>query len=160
MALQPFVGTWPLFSFLILYTVGRTPWTGDQHFARPLPTHRTTQTQNKRKQTATPPNVRLIGNCTEEKFCVNMFEGRAIAQAVSRRLPTAAAWVRAQIRYEGFVVDKMTLGVGFLRVLRFPLPILIPPTVPHSSSIIWGWYNRPISGRCTKWTQSHPTPRN
>jgi hypothetical protein len=35
------------FSFLILYTFGRTPWTGDQPVARPLPTHRTTQTQNK-----------------------------------------------------------------------------------------------------------------
>jgi hypothetical protein len=35
------VGTWPLvFSFLILYTVGRTPWTGDQPVARPLATHR------------------------------------------------------------------------------------------------------------------------
>jgi hypothetical protein len=33
------------FSFLILYTIGRTPWTGDQPVARPLPTHRTTQTQ-------------------------------------------------------------------------------------------------------------------
>jgi hypothetical protein len=32
------------FSFLILYTGGRTPWTGDQPAARPLPTHRTTQT--------------------------------------------------------------------------------------------------------------------
>jgi hypothetical protein len=28
------------FSFLILYTVGRSPWTGDQPVARPLPTHR------------------------------------------------------------------------------------------------------------------------
>jgi hypothetical protein len=27
---QPFVGPWPFFSFLILYTVGRTPWMGDQ----------------------------------------------------------------------------------------------------------------------------------
>jgi hypothetical protein len=36
--------------FLILYiVVGRTPWTGDQPVARPLPTHRTTQTQNKHK---------------------------------------------------------------------------------------------------------------
>jgi hypothetical protein len=34
------------FSFLILYTVGRTPWTGDQLIARPLHTHRTTQTKN------------------------------------------------------------------------------------------------------------------
>jgi hypothetical protein len=48
---------------------------------------------------------------------------------------------------------------GFLRVLRFPLPI-IPPTAPHSASIIRGWYNRPVSGRRTKWTQSHPTPRH
>jgi hypothetical protein len=39
------------FSFLILYTVGRTPWTGDQPVARPLPTHRPTQIQNKRTQT-------------------------------------------------------------------------------------------------------------
>jgi hypothetical protein len=28
------------FSFLILYTVGTAPWTGDQTVARPLPTHR------------------------------------------------------------------------------------------------------------------------
>jgi hypothetical protein len=42
------------FSFLILYTVGRTPWTSDQPVARPLPTHRTTKTQNKRTQTSMP----------------------------------------------------------------------------------------------------------
>jgi hypothetical protein len=39
------------FSFLILYTVGRTPWTGDQPVTRPLPAHRT-QTQNKRRETS------------------------------------------------------------------------------------------------------------
>jgi hypothetical protein len=42
----------------------------------------------------------------------------------------------------------------------FPLPILIPTTAPHSSSITRGWYSRPNCGRCTKWTQSHPTPRD
>jgi hypothetical protein len=42
------------FSFLILYTVGKTPWTSDQPAARPLPTHRATQTQNKRTQTSMP----------------------------------------------------------------------------------------------------------
>jgi hypothetical protein len=31
-----------------MYTVGRTPWTGDQHVASPLPKHRKTVTQNKR----------------------------------------------------------------------------------------------------------------
>jgi hypothetical protein len=54
MAVQPFVGPWPIFSFLILYTVGRTPWTADQPVARPLPIHRTTKTQNKRKQISMP----------------------------------------------------------------------------------------------------------
>jgi hypothetical protein len=42
------------FSLLIIYTVGRTPWTGEQPVARPLPTHRTTQTQNKLTQTSMP----------------------------------------------------------------------------------------------------------
>jgi hypothetical protein len=50
MALQPFVGPWPLIQFRnLFYTDDRTPWTSDQPVARPLPTHRTTQTQNKRK---------------------------------------------------------------------------------------------------------------
>jgi hypothetical protein len=40
--------------FLILYTVDRTPWTGDQPIAMPQSTHRTTQTQNKRRQTSMP----------------------------------------------------------------------------------------------------------
>jgi hypothetical protein len=41
MALRHFVvDLCRFFSFLILYTVGRTPWTGDQPVARPLPTHR------------------------------------------------------------------------------------------------------------------------
>jgi hypothetical protein len=47
-------------------------------------------------------------------------------------------------------------------LLRFPLPIFIP-TAPHSSlssSTNRGWYNRPNCGRRTKWTRSHPTPRN
>jgi hypothetical protein len=50
--LQSFVGHF--FSFLILYTVGKTPWTGDQPIARPLPTHRTTQRKHKRRQTSMP----------------------------------------------------------------------------------------------------------
>jgi hypothetical protein len=33
---------------------GRTPWKGDQHVTRPLPTNRTAQTLNKRTQTSMP----------------------------------------------------------------------------------------------------------
>jgi hypothetical protein len=47
---SPLLGLGRVFSFLILYTEVRTPCTGDQPVARPLPTHRTTQTQNKRTQ--------------------------------------------------------------------------------------------------------------
>jgi hypothetical protein len=53
-ALHPFSDLGRFFSFLILHTFGRTPWNGDQPAARPLPTHRTTQTQNKRIQTSMP----------------------------------------------------------------------------------------------------------
>jgi hypothetical protein len=53
-ALQPFVGSWPLFKFLDFYTVGRTPWTGDQPVVRPLPKHGAAQTQYKRTQTSMP----------------------------------------------------------------------------------------------------------
>jgi hypothetical protein len=58
--------------------------------------------------------------------------GRAIAQD-SRRLPNAAARVRAQVRSCGICGGQSGGGAGFLRVLRFPLRILIPPTAPHSS---------------------------
>jgi hypothetical protein len=54
MALHPFVGPGRLFSFIILYTFGRTPWTGDRPVAWPLPTHRTTQKHNKCIQTSVP----------------------------------------------------------------------------------------------------------
>jgi hypothetical protein len=37
MTLQPFY--WTLAAFLIVYTVDRTPWTGDQSVERPLHTH-------------------------------------------------------------------------------------------------------------------------
>jgi hypothetical protein len=56
--------------------------------------------------------------------------GRAIAQVVSRWLPTAAARVRSQVRSCGIRGGQIGTGAGFLRVLRFPLPILIPPTTP------------------------------
>jgi hypothetical protein len=63
------------------------------------------------------------------------------------------------------VKEQLRLGTGvdagFLRVLQFPLTILIPPTASHSSSsIIRVWYNKTNSGRRTKCSQSHPTPRN
>jgi hypothetical protein len=39
------------------FTDGRTPWTSDQLVARPLPKHRTTQTQNKHTYRTSMPCV-------------------------------------------------------------------------------------------------------
>jgi hypothetical protein len=71
------------------------------------------------------------------------------AQAVSRRLPTAAARVQTQVRSCGICDVQSGIGAGILRVLLFLLPILLPPTASHSS-INRGWYNKPISDRRTK----------
>jgi hypothetical protein len=43
-----------LYSPLIFYTFGRTPWRGGSGRRKALPAHRTAQTQNKRTQISTP----------------------------------------------------------------------------------------------------------
>jgi hypothetical protein len=69
--------------------------------------------------------------CT--KLQSNIQQGRAIAQGVSRLLPTAAARVRSQVRSYGICGGQIGTGAGLHRVLRFPLQILILPTAPQSS---------------------------
>jgi hypothetical protein len=52
------------------------------------------------------------------------------------------------VSYVGFCGGHSGAGVGFFRVLRFPLPIFIPPIVPKIIFIHHrGLYNRP------KWPQ-------
>jgi hypothetical protein len=46
--------------------------------------------------------------------------GRAVAQAVSRWLPTAAVRVRVGAEHVGFVVDKAALGQVFSEYFDFP----------------------------------------
>jgi hypothetical protein len=62
----------------------------------------------------------------------------------------------------GFCGGQSSAGVGFLRVLRFPLPIFIPPIAPKSILIYQrGLYNRPkwpqYQGLRCLGTPSHPT---
>jgi hypothetical protein len=74
--------------------------------------------------------------------------GRAIAQAVSRRLPTAAVQIRARVESCGICVEQSVTEAGFLRVLWFPRHSFISLTAPHSSSSInRKWYSRSISSR-------------
>jgi hypothetical protein len=55
-------------------------------------------------------------------------EGRAITQTISGLISTAAAQFRAQIRSCGICGGQSSTGADFLRVFRFPLPILIAPS--------------------------------
>jgi hypothetical protein len=67
-------------------------------------------------------------------FCDLCFlMGRAIAEAVSRWLPTAAARVQSRVWSSGICGGQSGAGAGFLWVLRFPLPF-IPPNSPSSQS--------------------------
>jgi hypothetical protein len=71
---------------------------------------------------------------------------RAIAQGVSRRLPTAGARVQTRVYSCGICGGQSVAGAGFLRVLRFPLSIFIPPifytiTITYHPGLV---YNRPV----------------
>jgi hypothetical protein len=74
--------------------------------------------------------------CLKIPFCPVFIQngGRAIAQAVSRWLPTAAARVGARVWSCGICGGQIGTGADVLRVLRFPLPIFIPPNSPSSQS--------------------------
>jgi hypothetical protein len=90
MALQPFVGPCPLLQFgNPFYTDAKTPWTSDQPVARPLPTHRSTQTQNKCTQTAMP---RLRFEPTIQAFelanIIHALDRAAIVIGPIRSIPT------------------------------------------------------------------------
>jgi hypothetical protein len=90
----------------------------------------------------------LLLNMTVLKYKLDC----ALAQAVSRWLPTAAARVRIRAAC-GVCGGQSGTGAGFLRVLRFPLPnvsIII---------ITQGWHNRPIGGHSAEWTQLDSTPQ-
>jgi hypothetical protein len=71
-----------------------------------------------------------VEDTTQQESNVNNIstDGRAVARAVSRWLPTAAARVRIRAAC-GVCGGQSGTGAGFLQVLRFPLPI-IPPISP------------------------------
>jgi hypothetical protein len=82
--------------------------------------------------------------------------GRAVAQAVSRWLPTAAARVRSRSEHVGFVVEKAALGQVFSGYFGFPCQ----SSFTNFSLIIIsrGWHNKPIGGLSGEWTQLDPPP--
>jgi hypothetical protein len=55
-----------------------------------------------------------------------------LGRAIAHWLPTAAARVRSRVWSSVICDGQSGAGVGFLRVLRFPLPIFIPPNSASS----------------------------
>jgi hypothetical protein len=76
-----------------------------------------------------------------------------IAQKPNCRFHITLARIRVQVRSCGICGGQIGTGEDFLRVFRFPFPVLIPPTAPQSS-VNRSWYSRPTSGRRSKWTLS------
>jgi hypothetical protein len=65
---------------------------------------------------------------------LTMLWGRAIAQAVSRQLPTSAARVQTRVWSCGILWwTKVALGQVFSENFGFPCPIYIPSASPQSS---------------------------
>jgi hypothetical protein len=56
----------------------------------------------------------------------------ALAEAVSRWFPTAAARVRARVWSSGTCGEESGAGAGFFRILRFPYQILLHQIHPHN----------------------------
>jgi hypothetical protein len=73
--------------------------------------------------------------CLNINMYIIVTDGRATAQAVSRRLPTSAARVLSMVRSRE-ICGQSGIRADFLQVLRFPLPILIPLKAPRSLTIL------------------------
>jgi hypothetical protein len=77
---------------------------------------------------------KILNGCNqiENKTGHTWEDGRAIAQAVSRWLPTAAGRILGWL--SRICGGQIGAGPSFVRVLRFPLPIFIPSNSPTSES--------------------------
>jgi hypothetical protein len=105
---SPLLDLGRFFSSLFFYTVGRTPWTGDEPVTRPLPTHRTAQTQNKRTKTSMPwvgfePTIsaferaKTVYALDRSATVVGESRGRAVSIATGYELDDRGAEVRIPI---------------------------------------------------------------
>jgi hypothetical protein len=102
----------------------------------------------------------VISPCLHNYTPVTLWLGRAIAQAVSRLLPTRRPGFEPSSGHAGFVVDKVELGQVLSEYFSFPCQFSFHRLL-HTHHILSGaGTNRPVSGRRAKWTQSHPTQRN
>jgi hypothetical protein len=91
------------------FTDGRTPWTSDQLVARPLPKHRTTQTQNKRIYT---PNIHALSGirthdpgfrASSDSTCLRSLGYRDRLNVIRKHKLRSMRWAAHQVRMRGDV---------------------------------------------------------
>jgi hypothetical protein len=82
---------------------------------------------------------------------LNMWKERTIAVRLSAGFAPRRPGFEPGVRSCGICVGQSGTGAGFLRVLRFPLPIIAQTGPQPSSSILHhpGWYNRPAVASVT-----------
>jgi hypothetical protein len=68
---------------------------------------------------------------------VSLYEGRAVARAVSRQHPSQTARVRARSSHVGSVVNRAVLRQVLSANFGFPCQSFITPTAPKSSPSIY-----------------------
>jgi hypothetical protein len=74
-------------------------------------------------------NCRALTHCKNAGYIVGHDEPAAFV-SVCLTYYSRGGPVRSQVRSCRICGEQSGTGAGFLRVLRFPLPILIPPTAP------------------------------
>jgi hypothetical protein len=80
------------------------------------------------KMTNDTNEIESVVTTFTKRYSPEWFSSRTVFHLFNHWLPIASAQIRSQIRsYEIFGGQNGT-NLGFLRVLRFPLPIHIPPT--------------------------------
>jgi hypothetical protein len=85
--------------------------------------------------------------------------GRDTAQAVSAGFLPWRPGFKPTSGYMRFVEENWGLKKVFSEYFGFPCQFSFHRLLQTHHLSSGGWYNRPNSGRRTKWTQSHPTPQ-
>jgi hypothetical protein len=101
-------------------------------------------------RTSVRPQIQLPGNIGRNKVppptppLYPLLSSRTAPQTDSCRLPTVAAQVRARVKSCVICSGQRGTAAGFLRVLRFPLPLIHSTNCSTVIVIIChrDWYNR------------------
>jgi hypothetical protein len=131
MVLQLFLGPGRFVSFVITYTVGRTLWTGDQPFAKPLPTRRTIHTEQTHTDIHASSGIRTHDSSVqvgEDSLCLRPRVHRDLhwayylkCELVGRGLYFLVAWMQQhRTSYSSMLqVRRITSGRRGIDINRF-----------------------------------------